>query len=521
MYSKNDIRQFRRRGLKPEQVDEQIENLKRGFAPVAAAEAATVGNGVTKLTEDEAQAAVRAFESRRGELDMVKFVPASGSATRMFKLLNSFRARYTGSDEDYLEYLRHKEPGTVFSVFQHLKAYPFYARLKERVMEDRKDLDKMLWKNQFEDILDYLLTERGLDYNHTPKALIDFHVYPGHTRTALEEHLVEAALYCSDGRRAKTHFTVSEEHMRRVKELVKRELKFYKKDFGVAFDVTYSAQKPETDMVSLDRRGELLRDGEGNVVFRPGGHGALIHNLNELKERVIFIKNIDNVLPDRNKEATVFWKKALAGVLLETQERLFGYMRRLERGKERGGELLAEAEAFLRERLGFRPAEGSVPADPEERARFLARAMDRPLRVCGMVRNEGEPGGGPFWVSVPGEGERLMIVESAQLNLRDKEQKRIFASSTHFNPVDIVCSPYNYRGKKYDLEDFIDRGQGFVTEKSYNGEDIRAQELPGLWNGAMAGWNTLFVEVPLATFSPVKTVFDLLRFEHRNMLRND
>lgn len=521
MYTKTDIKQFKKRGVKPEEVDRQVENFRRGFAPVVVEEAATVGNGIHALTRDEAETFARHFEDLKDKTEMVKFVPASGSATRMFKLLNSFRARYTGSDEDYLRFLREKEPGTMYSFFAKLKEYPFYHHLKAALHEDRLDLDKLLWKNRFQEILDYLLTEKGLNYNHTPKALIDFHIYKDHVRTALEEHLVEAALYCNDGKRASVHFTVSEEYLSRVKAHVKAVQKAYREDYGVTFDVTYSVQKPETDTVSLDARGELLRDGEGNVVFRPGGHGALIHNLNDLKERLIFIKNIDNVTPDRNKEDTVFYKKVLAGVLLDVQERVYGYMKRLDKAKEVTPELLAEVETFVREDLGFQPEEGSVPTETGARVKYLRGLLDRPLRVCGMVRNEGEPGGGPFWVKTAEGGRRLMIVESAQINLRDKEQKKIFAGSTHFNPVDIVCGTYNYKGKKYDLEEFIDREQGFITEKSFEGQDIRVQELPGLWNGAMARWNTLFVEVPLSTFSPVKTVFDLLRFEHRNVFKVD
>lgn len=521
MYTKNDMKQLRHRRMKQEEVERQVENFKHGFAPVLVEKAATIGDGIHEMTQEEKETHAKYFESRMQDVDMVKFVPASGSATRMFKTLNAFRASYTGSDEDYLNYLQDKEPGTMYSFFAKLKEYPFYHHLKAALHQDHLDLDKLLWKNRFLEILDYLLTEKGLNYNHTPKALIDFHIYKDHVRKAIEEHLVEAALYCHNGQQAKLHFTVSEEYLPRVKAFVKEAVKAYKKEYGLTFDVSFSIQKPSTDTVSLTSKGELLRDAEGNIIFRPGGHGALIHNLNDLKEHLIFIKNIDNVTPDRNKADTVLYKKILAGILLEIQQQVFNYMKLLDKPRNLTPALVDEIRTFIHEKLGCIPAPETFPTNAREQVKYLRNILDRPLRVCGMVRNEGEPGGGPFWVNIPGEGQRLMIVESAQIDLKNREQRKIFESSTHFNPVDIVCSPYNYKGKKYDLSDFIDHTQGFITEKSHEGSTIKVQELPGLWNGAMARWNTLFVEVPLSTFSPVKTVFDLLRFEHRNVFKID
>jgi len=285
----------------------------------------------------------------------------------------------------------------------------------------------------------------------------------------------------------------------------------------VKFDISYSIQKSSTDTVSLTPDGELLRDKEGQIVFRPGGHGALIHNLNDLKEELIFIKNIDNVTPDRNKVDTIKYKKVLAGILLNVQAKIFNYLKLLDKKKNVTPDLLNDIEQFINEQLGFKLPIEKTYRDTNEHIKYLKQLLDRPIRICGMVRNEGEPGGGPFWVGTPETGIRLMIIESAQINMNDQEQKKIFSSSTHFNPVDIVCSIYNYRGKKFNLKDFIDSSQGFITSKSFEGKDIQVQELPGLWNGAMANWNTLFVEVPLSTFTPVKTVFDLLRFEHRNV----
>ena len=517
MYTKNDIKQFRHRGIKLVQIDKQIENFKKGFGFVKLQDAATLRNGIKSLTEEEENNYISIFENKKDALDMVKMVPASGSASRMFKTLNTFYNTYTGSDEDYLNFRQNKEPGTIFSFFEKLKEFPFYPHLKEALYKDMLDVDKLLWKNQFSEILEYLLTEKGLNYNSTPKGLIDFHIYQDHIRTALEEHLVEAALYCNNRKTANLHFTVSEEHLGKFKLLLKNILKDYQKEYNIKYKISFSLQKPSTDTISLDADGNILRDAQGNIVFRPGGHGALIHNLNDLKEELIFIKNIDNVAPDRNKADTIKYKKILAGLLLDIQEKVFGYLKILTKNRNNlTEEKLNEIENFISENLGYKLKEGFTFSSAKERIKYLKHLLDRPIRICGMVKNEGEPGGGPFWVG-DDTGSRLMILESAQIDLKDKEQKKIFSKATHFNPVDIVCSTYNYRGKKFDLNEFIDATQGFISKKSYEGQEIEVQELPGLWNGAMANWNTLFVEVPLSTFTPVKTVFDLLRFEHRNV----
>jgi hypothetical protein len=517
MYEKSDLKQFKRLGIKPEQVNEQLEHFKTGFGHVELHDAATPGNGIRTLTGQEAGEYVARYKEKQGTIPMIKMVPASGSATRMFKTLNTFMTTYTGSDAEYLQLRQEKEPGTVPAFFEKLKEYPFFRPLREALYADHLDIDKLARKDQFIEILEYLLTKKGLNYNATPKGLIYFHLYQEHARTAFEEHLVEGALYCNNGKTANLHFTVSAEHEKKFKALLKSVRKRYRQETGIQFKVSFSVQRRDTDMVSLTSEGKLLRDEKGAIVFRPGGHGALIHNLNDLKEEVIFIKNIDNVTPDRNKESTVKYKQVLGGILLETREKIFNYTRLLGK-RDVAPATLDEIEVFIREHLGYRLPEGMTLHGRRERVKYLKQLLDRPLRVCGMVKNEGEPGGGPFWVGSPERGYRLMIVESAQVDLTNKAQKGLLARSTHFNPVDIVCSTYNHKGKKYNLLDFVDARQGFITTKSFNGEEIRVQELPGLWNGAMANWNTIFVEVPLSTFTPVKTVFDLLRVEHLNVV---
>ncbi len=515
-YTKEDIKNLKHRGIKPEQIDRQLENFKKGFDYVSLSEPATVGNGILCIQPEEEERLTALYEHACQKGDILKMVPASGSATRMFKELFNFMNSYQGTEEEFLTFLQDKGPGTMYSFFEKLEELPFYNRLAAALWNDGKDIEKMIAKREFNEILAYILTDKGLNYGNTPKGLVDFHIYRDFVRTAFDEHIVEGALYCNSGKTTKLHFTVAEEYMNLFKERLKKITKVFEKMFNVKYEVTFSIQKPSTDTVSIGPEGEILRDDEGKLVFRPGGHGALIYNLDELKADIIFIKNIDNVIPDRAKGDTVKYKKLLAGTLLELQQKIFSYLHILD--KKPTEEQLSEIDAFLNN-IGYKETAEKTYKDPKEHIRHLHNLLDRPIRVCGMVKNEGEPGGGPFWVQTTDGSSRLMIIESAQINLKDKEQKKIFDHSTHFNPVDLVCGTKNYKGKKFDLEKFIDASQGFITRKSYQGKEIEVQELPGLWNGAMANWITVFVEVPLTTFTPVKTVFDLFRFEHRNVLK--
>lgn len=516
MYTKEDLAQFKQRGIKSEAIDSQLANFEKGFDYVNLSEAATIGNGIIQVQPEEEERLVDTYDKACEKLDILKMVPASGSATRMFKDLYAFMDNYHGTTEEFLDLVQHKEPGTIHYFFEKMDELPFYGHLSDVMWKDGKDIQRMINKREFCEILKYLLTKKGLNYGNTPKGLIDFHIYRDFVRTAFDEHIVEGALYAREKDTSHIHFTVSEEYMPLFQARQKKISKIFEKMFHVKYDITYSVQKPSTDTVSIDSEGQLLRDENGQIIFRPGGHGALIHNLNELKADIIFIKNIDNVVPDRSKGDTVKYKKILAGILLEVQEKVAGFLSVLN--KRPTDEDLATIESYL-PTIGYKEAEGRTFADRKERIRHLQQLLDRPIRVCGMVKNEGEPGGGPFWVKTADSSSRLMIIESAQANLKDKEQKKVFDHSTHFNPVDLVCCVKSPKGKKYDLEKFIDPAQGFITTKSYKGKEIKVQELPGLWNGAMANWITLFVEVPLTTFTPVKTVFDLFRFEHRNVLK--
>lgn len=515
-YTKEDLKNFKNKDIKAEDVNRQLANFEKGFDFVNLSEPATIDNGIIRIAPEEEEHLLENYEQARQKCDLLKMVPASGSASRMFKDLFTFMDTYKGTEEEFLEFVQEKEPGTMHDFFLKLDELPFYTHLSAVMWNDGKDIEKMLAKREYTEILKYILSKKGLNYGNTPKGLVDFHVYRDFVRTAFDEHIVEGALYCNNGKTATLHFTVSAEYMALFKNRLKKVTKVFEKMFNVKYDVDFSIQKPSTDTVSIDENEEILRDENGEIVFRPGGHGALIYNLDELKADIIFIKNIDNVIPDRSKGDTIKYKKLLAGTLLEVQHKVFGYLELLD--KKPTEEQLQEIEAFT-STIGYKEAEGKTYKDQKERIKHLQNILNRPIRICGMVKNEGEPGGGPFWVKTKDGSSRLMIIESAQINQKDKDQKKIFDHSTHFNPVDLVCGIKNYKGKKFDLEKFIDTDQGFITNKSYKGKDIKVQELPGLWNGAMANWITLFVEVPLTTFTPVKTVFDLFRFEHRNVLK--
>ena len=341
----------------------------------------------------------------------------------------------------------------------------------------------------------------GLNYGRKPKGLVTFHAYPEGARKAVEEHLVEGAAYAAAGGVVRIHFTVSPEHVAGFEELLAAKVPLYEKRFGVRYEISFSVQKPSTDTLAVNPDNTPFRQDDGTLLFRPAGHGALIENLNEIDADLIFIKNIDNVTTDARRGDTVRYKKVLAGVLLDLQGRAFEYLKALEVG---GAELEPIAE-FIEKQLCVK-----LPAEYD--SALLRAVLDRPIRVCGMVRNEGEPGGGPFWVGNPDGTESLQIAESSQIAPDDLP---LMQSATHFNPVDLVCGVRDSKGCKFDLRRYTDPATGFISSKSSGGRDLRAQELPGLWNGAMAKWNTVFVDVPVTTFSPVKVVQDLLRPQHQ------
>jgi hypothetical protein len=513
-FDDRDLKQIEEMGLTPEKVLSQIESFRKGFPYARLNRPCTVGDGIHVLSKTDLNRYADIYSEAALLGRAMKFVPASGAASRMFKALLAVNSLYERITDKEISREKDSDHRAVQELVRSLRTFAFHEDLRSAMAQSNLDLEALLEKGDYKPILDSLLTAKGLDLANVPKGLIKFHSYPGHTRTAFEEHLVEGAAYTQDRNgRVRIHFTVSPEHETSVRRHIESTRALYEKG-GVFFSVEFSSQKPSTDTIAVDMDNHPFRDRDGALVFRPGGHGSLLENLCDLSGDVLFIKNIDNVLPDRIKAETVTYKKALGGLLIELQKKIFAYVEKLVNG-EVGRTLLTEMIGFMKDRLFIMIPDRVERHSREEQIRFLLSRLNRPLRVCGMVRNEGEPGGGPFWVERPDGTCSLQIVESSQVDMGSSQQKKLLESSTHFNPVDLVCAVRDYRGEPFDLRRFVDPDTGFISIKSKDGKDLKALEHPGLWNGAMAGWTTVFVEVPLATFSPVKTLLDLLRKEHQ------
>jgi len=516
VFTDRDLSQISRKGISLETAQKQLENFCQGFPFINLARPAVRGDGIRVIPDSEKKSLAALYDSASLGKKVIKFVPASGAATRMFKHLFEFAARYRITEEGYSEFMRDKGFNSVNHFIERIRDFAFYNELDACLARQGGSVGRLLDGKDFGALINALLGAGGLNYANLPKALISFHDYRGHARTSAEEHLAEGAGYCrTEGGRVALHFTLSPEHRDRFLEVISREQPGLEAALGVTFDISLSEQKESTDTLAVDMDNNPFREGDGSLHFRPAGHGALIENLNDLRGDLVFIKNIDNVVPDRLKEATILHKKVLGGLLLQLQQKISDYLERLASGATENT-FLDEVEAFASAglNLSFPPGYAGRMTSSERNLLLFSR-LNRPLRVCGMVKNEGEPGGGPFWVHGSDGTTSLQVVESSQIDMGDPGQKKIFDGSTHFNPVDLVCGVRDYRGKPFDLHRFIDPSTGFITQKSKDGNSIKAQELPGLWNGAMAGWITVFVEVPVITFNPVKTVNDLLREQHQ------
>ena len=477
MFNEKDLKQIAAHGLTLEAVEHQIENFRRGFPSLQVVSAASPSDGITILTAEQAADYAAKFDNRDASVTVAKFVPASGAATRMFKELFEF------VNED-------KRGKGIDTLLQNIEKFAFYPELKE-VVADFSD----------EKAVVSAIIKEGLGYGSLPKGLVTFHSYSNGARKAVEEHLVEGALYGAANGVVRLHFTVSPEHEGAFRALLAERTAKYEALFGVKYDISFSQQKSSTDTIAVNPDNTPFRTDSGDLLFRPAGHGALIENLNEIEASIIFVKNIDNVTTDALRADTVLYKKALAGLLLDVQKQAFETLAALKAGTAD----LAAVATFVEKSLCVK-----LPATYD--AALLEKLLSRPIRVCGMVRNEGEPGGGPFWVANGDGTQTLQIAESSQISAEDMH---LMKDATHFNPVDLVCGVYAADGSKYNLLNYTDPATGFISSKSSGGRDLRAQELPGLWNGAMADWNTIFVDVPISTFSPVKVVQDLLRPQHQ------
>lgn len=504
-FSTEDMQYLSTRGHTPDTVLSQIEMFKKGMPFTRLHRPCTVGDGIAVLPQSDMAPLEAAYAQAVSAGRVTKFVPASGAATRMFQaLLAVYEQQEPGASKHHHDFLHFTK---------NIHQFAFYTDLQELVGKQRWTIETLI-RDQCSELLGYLLMPKGLNYANLPKALLKFHRYADHCRTPLEEHLVEAAAYAEDCHQvARVHVTVTPAHAEVVQAHIETTRSRYERA-GVRYEMTLSVQSPATDTIAVDLDNNPFRDEHGHLLFRPGGHGALLTNLQALEADIVFIKNIDNVVPDHLKETTYRYKRALGGCLVVIQQQIFSYLEKLAAGAIDDA-LLGEIWTFARQQLSMMPPERLRSAPQHEHSRFLVDHLNRPLRVCGMVRNAGEPGGGPFWVQHADGSGSLQIVEASQIDPASPEQRAIFAASTHFNPVDLVCGVRDYRGRPFDLTQFADPDTGFISHKTYAGRALKALELPGLWNGAMARWNTVFVEVPLSTFSPVKTVLDLLRPEHQ------
>lgn len=506
MLNANDLEQLKAKGISETQIEEQLACFVKGFPFLEIAASASMEQGILVVSKEDQATYMDAWDAYLAKnKKIVKFVPASGAASRMFKNLYEFLSA------DY------NEPNTAFEMkfFGEINKFAFYDALNAKCLEnEEKDIPALLAAGQYKAIVSNLLDDKGLNYGQLPKGLLLFHSYPGKVRTAMEEHLAEGAMYAKNNAgEVNIHFTVSPEHKALFEKLVEEKKGEYEEKFSVKYDVSFSVQKPGTDTVAADMENQPFRDKNDRLLFRPGGHGALIENLNDVDADVVFIKNIDNVVPDSFKCSTVIYKKVIAGVLVTLQDKIFEYLHKIESGKYTHDEV-EEMIHFLQDQLCIRNPETKLLEDAEL-ILYIKGKLLRPLRVCGMVKNVGEPGGGPFLAVNPDGTISLQVLESSQIDMKDPAKKAMFEKGTHFNPVDLVCAVKDYKGQKYNLPDYVDKNTGFISYKSKDGRELKALELPGLWNGAMSDWNTVFVEVPIETFNPVKTVNDLLRPEHQ------
>lgn len=505
MLSPEDLKQIAVKGITEEQVLTQLDEFKKGFPFLKLEAAAGIGHGVVAPDDNERAAYIAKWEAYKAEgKKIVKFVPASGAASRMFKDMFAF----LGADYDV--------PQTDFEkkFFDNIEKFAFYDELNAAcVKNEGKDIAALIAAGNYKAVVANMLEAKGLNYGQLPKGLLLFHRYADSVRTPLEEHLVEGALYASSAGEANVHFTVSHEHKELFEKKVAEKKDVYVNKYGIKYNISFSEQKPSTDTIAANPDNTPFRNADGSLLFRPGGHGALIQNLNDIDADVIFVKNIDNVVPDRLKDDTVTYKQLIAGILVSLQQRVFDYLRLLDSG-EYSHSQLEEIIRFVQNDLCCRKSDIKNLEDADL-VIYLRSKLNRPIRVCGVVKNVGEPGGGPFLTYNQDGTVSLQILESSQIDKSNTEYMKMFTEGTHFNPVDLVCAVKNYKGEPFNLPDYVDKTTGFISSKSKNGKELKALELPGLWNGAMSNWNTVFVEVPLSTFNPVKTVNDLLREQHQ------
>ncbi|WNH13715.1 DUF4301 family protein [Thalassobellus suaedae] len=514
MFTEKDIQQIQNKGITQAQVNAQISRIKNGMSYSNLVEAATIGKGVECFNEGKTQGFIELYNAKQNALSIVKFVPASGAATRMFKFLFQFLKNFDASNETIVDYAKRQNDTLIKTFISNLEKFPFYDEVNSKVKVSNSNYESLAAGEKYLEFVKTMLNENGLNYSFLPKGLLPFHKYEQQVVTAFYEHLFESTLYASSNNKADLHFTVSEQHHNYFNSELNKIKTDLEQKTNTVFNVSYSYQNQATETIALTNESEVFRNEDGSILFRPAGHGALLENLNTLNNDLVFIKNIDNIVVANTNIKVSEYKKLLAGVLLEVQEKAFTFLNQLD------GDLVSENDMieiamFLSQKLNVSIDSEFDDFTSEVKRNYLKDKLNRPIRVCGMVKNEGEPGGGPFWVKDENGNISLQIVEFAQIDIENKAQEDIVKNATHFNPTDLVCGVKNYKGEKFNLLDFVDPEAAFITMKTQNGIDIKALELPGLWNGSMAYWNSIFVEVPLETFNPVKTVNDLLKDPHQ------
>ncbi len=511
IFSEIDLQQIVKRGNSLAKIMQQLHYFKKGIPKINLYKTATINDGIFQFSEKEVEEFCTYFDKHKHKYSIEKFVPASGAATRMFKSLNEFLTQFNPETDTINSYINLKKDKDLSLFIVGLRSFPFYNELKEKTKALFKDYPTYNSDQKVYVIIKTLLTEEGLNYANKPKGILPFHIENNKILTPIDEHVFETEFYKIPNQKSKIHFTVTKE---------------FEKDFLAItnkyenLEISFSYQDQTTDTISVNADNSPFRIENNELFFRPGGHGALIENLNQLQSEVIFIKNIDNV-SQINRELILNHKKLIGGILLFTKRQVEIFLKKLIK-EDFNQTDINEIINFVETKMSFPLPEEFQMFQPEYQKEYLIKILNRPIRVCGMVKNEGEPGGGPFWIQDEKGRYTLQIVESSQIDLNNENQRTIFKNSTHFNPVDIVCSVKDFEGNKFDLTKFVDDRAAFITEKTKNGKTIKAFELPGLWNGAMAKWTTIFVEVPIETFNPVKKVNDLLKPAHQpNSLDNN
>lgn len=512
-FSSLDFFQIYEHGIPLEKLKKQLKIFKEGVSKCILVSPATLSNGIFKLSDSDFEQKVSIFKSNKDKFKLEKFVPASGAASRMFQFLITFLNEFDFGNESINAYINRKKDAELSLFIIGMDKFSFFEAVDKKLKEVFPDFNALEPDHKNYYFIKLLLSPDYFDFACKPKGVIPFHRYEGHIATPIEEHLYECAFYSSSNNKSNLHFTVSESHELQFETIVNEVKSQIEKKSNSTITVGYSCQKKETDTIAVDQKNNPFRDQKGNLVFRPGGHGALIENLNAIDADIVFIKNIDNV-SQNNIQQIAFYKKALAGILIEIQGQLFNYLKAFD-DQQVTRDDVKDVLVFLKEKLSIEMTTDFHKFKLKNQISKLKEILNRPIRVCGMVKNEGEPGGGPFWVRCNNGDLTLQIIEASQIDMTNGDQVKILASATHFNPVDLVCGLKNYQNKKFDLTQFVDHDSGFVVAKNALGVAIKGYELPGLWNGAMADWVTVFVEVPLFTFNPVKTVNDLLKQAHQ------